>query len=104
MLTKEIDDTFKNVQTECFSANHLIKEFDDYQECYPEEIWRLDIQRKYIRTFTGESIDNSKPKLDVQYLRDMMQGRKKYQRRQWVRDQGVYFGTKHQLTNIVVDK
>ena len=104
MLTKEIDDTFKNVQTECFSANHLIKEFDDYQECYPEEIWRLDIQRKYIRTFTGESIDNSKPKLDVQYLRDMMQGRKKYQRRQWVRDQEVYFGTKHQLTNIVGDK
>ena len=104
MLTKEIDDTFKNVQTECFSANHLIKEFDGYQECYPEEIWRLDIQRKYIRTFTGESIDNSKPKLDVQYLRDMMQGRKKYQRRQWVRDQEVYFGTKHQLTNIVGDK
>ena len=97
----EISDTFKNVKKECFSANHLIKEFDAFQECYPEEIWRLDVQRKYIRTFTGESIDNSKPKHDVQYLRDMMQGRKKYQRRQWVRDQEIYFGTKHELSTVI---
>ena len=84
MLPSEITSTFTSVAAECFSATHLINQFDAYQECYPEEIWRLDIQRKYIRTFTGESIDNSKPKHDVQYLRDMMQGRKKYQRRQWV--------------------
>lgn len=101
LLSPEISDTFKNVQKECFSANHLIKEFDAFQECYPEEIWRLDVQRKYIRTFTGESIDNSKPKHDVQYLRDMMQGRKKYQRRQWVRDQEIYFGTKHELSTVI---
>lgn len=103
LLPREIDEIFKSANAECFSANNLIKQFDDYQECYPEEIWRLDIQRKYIRTFTNESIDNSKPKHDVQYLRDMMQGRKKYQRRQWIRDQEVYFGTKHQMTTIVGD-
>jgi len=45
---------------ECFSdAQDLINQFDKFQECYPEEIWRLDIQRKYIRTFTGKSYDNS---------------------------------------------
>lgn len=103
LLPGEITSTFQSVTAECFSAQNLIKEFDDYQECYPEEIWRLDIQRKYIRTFTGESIDNSKPKHDVQYLRDMMQGRKKYQRRQWVRDQEIYFGTKNLMNSVVGD-
>ena len=103
MLPSEITSTFTSVAAECFSATHLINQFDAYQECYPEEIWRLDIQRKYIRTFTGESIDNSKPKHDVQYLRDMMQGRKKYQRRQWVRDQEIYFGTKNLMNTVVGD-
>ena len=103
LLPGEITTTFQTVAAECFSADNLINQFDDYQECYPEEIWRLDIQRKYIRTFTGESIDNSKPKHDVQYLRDMMQGRKKYQRRQWVRDQEIYFGTKNLMNTVVGD-
>ena len=98
LLGSEIASTFNTVAAECFSATNLINQFDSFQECYPEEIWRLDIQRKYIRTFSGESIDNSKPKRDVQYLRDMMQGRKKYQRRQWVRDQEVYFNTKYLRT------
>ena len=104
LLATEITNTFANVvDAECFSATNLISQFDQYQECYPEEIWRLDVQRKYIRTFTGESIDNSKPKHDIQYLRDMMQGRKKYQRRQWVRDQEIYFGTKNLMNTVVGD-
>jgi len=103
LLPGEITTTFQTVTAECFSAEHLIKQFDEYQECYPEEIWRLDVQRKYIRTFTGESIDNSKPKKDPNYLRDMMQGRKKYQRRQWVRDQEIYFGTKNLMNTVVGD-
>jgi len=103
LLPNEIKTTFQTVASECFSATDLIKQFDSYQECFPEEIWRLDIQRKYIRTFTGESIDNSKPKRDVQYLRDMMQGRKKYQRRQWIRDQELYFGTMNIMDTIVGD-
>lgn len=103
LLSSEITSTFTSAVAECFSANNLIQQFDEYQECYPEEIWRLDIQRKYIRTFTGESIDNSKPKHDVQYLRDMMQGRKKYQRRQWMRDQEMYFGTKNLMDTVVGD-
>ena len=103
LLPGEIKSTFTSVSSECFSATNLINQFDEFQECYPEEIWRLDIQRKYIRTFTGESIDNSKPKQDTQYLRDMMQGRKKYQRRQWVRNQEIYFGTKNLMNTVVGD-
>jgi hypothetical protein len=103
LLAGEIKTTFQNVAAECFSDTHLINQFDVYQECFPEEIWRLDIQRKYMRTFTGDSIDNSKPKHDVQYLRDMMQGRKKYQRRQWIRDQVMYFGTMNLMNTVVGD-
>lgn len=103
LLPAEITSIFNTVESECFSANHLINQFDTFQECYPEELWRLDITRKYIRTFTGESVDNSIPKHDVQYLRDMMQGRKKYQRRQWVRDQESYFGTMNLMNHVVGD-
>ena len=105
LFPDEIDTMFNTkVSSDCFSASSLINQFDNFQECFPEEIWRLDIQRKYIRTFLGTSIDNSKPKLDTQYLRDMMQGRKKYQRRQWVRDQEAYFGTKHMMSTVVGDQ
>jgi len=103
LLPTEITNTFNTVQAECFSATNLINQFDTFQACYPEEVWRLDVERKYIRTFTGNSVDNSKPKQDSQYLRDMMQGRKKYQRRQWVRDQEMYFGTKYLMNTVVGD-
>ena len=103
LLSSEIRNIYNSVSSECFSATNLINQFDAFQECFPEEIWRLDIQRKYIRTFTGESVDNSKPKHDVQYLRDMMQGRKKYQRRQWVRSQEIYFGTMNLMNTVVGD-
>ena len=105
LFPDEIDTMFNSkVSSDCFQASSLINQFDSFQECFPEEIWRLDIQRKYIRTFLGTSIDNSKPKLDTQYLRDMMQGRKRYQRRQWVRDQEAYFGTKHMMSAVVGDQ
>lgn len=94
LCASSIRSVYNAVSTKCWSAEDLISEFDAWQEMYPEEIWRLDIQRKYIRTFTGDIIDNSIAKKDISYLRDMMQGRKKYQRRQWVRDQQVYFATK----------
>ena len=103
LLASEIKTTFQTVASECFSASDLIKQFDNYQECFPEEIWRLDIERKYIRIFNGESVDNSKPKYDDKYLRDMMQGRKKYQRRQWIRDQELYFGTMNIIDTVVGD-
>lgn len=103
LLPGEITSTFNSVEAECFSASNLINEFDAFQECYPEELWRLDVTRKYIRTFTGLSVDNSKPKHDTSYLGSMMQGRKKYQRRQWERDQEMYFGTMNLMNNVVGD-
>ena len=99
----EISALMRQEDDNCFAtAQHLINQFDEFQNCFPEEIWRLDIERKYIRTFTGLSIDGSLTanKQNIRFLRAMMQGRKKYQRRQWVRNQAVYFGSKYGLSNV----
>lgn len=100
----EIADVMNEAQA-CFNSEDLIQEFDQFQNCFPEEIWRLDIERKYIRTFTGASVDNSiqTGKQNPRFLTSMMQGRKKYQRRQWIRNQGLYFNSKYRLKDIVVD-
>ena len=100
---EEISALMRQEDDNCFStAQHLITQFDEFQNCFPEEIWRLDIERKYIRTFTGKSVDNSitDNKQNIRFLRAMMQGRKKYQRRQWVRNQAIYFGSKYGLNNV----
>ena len=90
----------------CFNADDLINEFDAFQNCFPEEIWRLDIERKYIRTFTGEEMDKSVTigKQNPRFLTSMMQGRKKYQRRQWIRNQSVYFNSKYRLPDIIANE
>lgn len=94
LKSADITKVYNGVSSKCWSAEDLITEFDEWQSSYPEEVWRLDIERKYIRTFTGNIVDNSIAKKDISYLRDMMQGRKKYQRRQWTRDQEIYFATR----------
>lgn len=100
LCATSIKTIYNSVSSKCWDAENLISEFDAWQDMYPEEVWRLDIRRKYLRTFTGEIVDNSIPKKDISYLRDMMQGRKKYQRRQWVRDQEVYFATKELSSSV----
>ena len=79
-----------------WSANGLIKQWDDAQNQFPEEIWRLDIERKYLRTYLGKSVDNSKPgEANPRFLTEMMNGRKKYQRRMFERNQELYMATKY---------
>lgn len=78
----------------CWKASSLIAEFDTWQEQFPEELWRLDIERKYLRSYyTGNPVSNTPPTKD--FLQNMMNGRKRYQRRQFERNQEVYIGTKY---------
>ena len=79
----------------CWSASSLIQEFDAWQEMFPEELWRLDIERKYIRTYEAGTI---------RFLNSMANGRKKYQRRQFERDMEAYIGTKYIGTNVTADQ
>lgn len=91
--------------TSCWSANNLINEFDRWQTQFPEELWRLDIERKYIRPYKTGSWDptNQVYKIDKTFLEGMANGRKRYQRRQFERDQEIYVATKYLQSAIFSD-
>lgn len=79
-----------------WSADGLISQWDNAQNQFPEEIWRLDIQRKYLRTYQGISIDNSiAGTANPRFLVEMLNGRKRYQRRMFERNQELYMATKY---------
>lgn len=74
-------------------AESFINECDAWQEEFPEELWRVDIERKYIRTYNSSFIDGAG---DSQFLVNMANGRMKYHRRQWERSQEKYMASKYQ--------
>ncbi len=70
----------------CWSASSLINQFDELQNEWCEELWRLDYVRKYRRPYEDGN---------TRFLEQMMNGKKKYQRRQFERDQEIYMATKY---------
>lgn len=91
---------YESASSNIFSSEHLINEFDTWQSQFPEELWRLDYERKYKRTYVnghGEKWDNALSNAngaDPRFLSDMMNGKKKYQRRQFERNQDFYMSSK----------
>ena len=90
---------YESAMSALFDSEHLIKEFDDWQSQFPEELWRLDYERKYKRPYvngSGSNWDNAIAwaDKDTRYLTDMMNGKKKYQRRQFERNQDFYMSSK----------
>ena len=99
-LYKRIDNESPN----CWDSESLITQFDTWQEQFPEELWRLDIQRKYYRVYLAQSIDNSIIPIDKEtgkivkdstYLTSKLNGRKRYHRRQFERSQATYIASKY---------
>lgn len=91
----------------CWTATGFISEFDNWQAQWPEALWSKDMERKYIRPYFGTSYDNSTTafsngsvKRDSMYITSMLNGRKKYQRRQWINDQWIYMGTKYLAASV----
>lgn len=95
---KELYKTLESKNT--WHAESLISQFDEWQNQFPEELWRVDIERKYIRTYNSSFINGSG---DPQYLENMAHGKKKYQRRQYERDQELYMASKYQTTVAFAD-
>ncbi|WP_147354412.1 DUF6273 domain-containing protein [Clostridium sp. AF22-10] len=79
----------------CWSATSLINQFDEKQNEWCEELWRLDYERKYERTYREGN---------TRFLEQMMNGKKKYQRRQFERDQEIYMATKFLGTTATSDQ
>ena len=96
-------DTLENKDATVFSSTSLINEFDAWQSEFPEELWRQQYERIYKRTYVGgygsewDNVVNPaqiKKAADPQFLTEMMNGKKKYQRRQFERNQDVYMSSK----------
>ena len=74
-----------------WSSTGLINQFNEWQSQFPEELWRTDIERKYIRTYTGSFINGeAKP----EFLKERANGRKKTQRAQFEKNQEKYMSSK----------
>lgn len=69
----------------CWSSSSLIKQYDDAQNEWCEELWRVDFERKRLRTYLAGN---------KRYLESMFNGKEKYHRRQWESDQEIYMATK----------
>ena len=95
LMQTQLRALYQSIDANCWSAEHLINEFDAWQEQFPEELWRLHYERLYIRTYQAGT---------TRFLSEMMNGRKKYQRRQWERDQHAYMGTKFVHTDVKSDQ
>lgn len=97
LFASELEALFVECESNnAWSSTSLINQWDEQQQEFPEEIWRLDVQRKYIRTYQGASIDNSiAGTANQRFLVEMLNGRKKYQRRMFERNQELYFATKY---------
>lgn len=69
-----------------WSADRILKKFEDYQGVKPERLWVADMRRKYFRTYEENGTTSYLP---------MMHGDKKHQRRQFERYQEKYIASKY---------
>lgn len=81
----------KNNNKNAWTSSSLIEQFDNWQNQFPERFWKLDAAKKYLHSY--KKIDGD---IDTtEFLREMACGRKKYQRRQFERNQYNYMGIKY---------
>ena len=94
LFHNELKTMYQTLESQnAWHAESFINSADEWQSEFPEELWRVDIQRKYIRTY-NESFINGEG--DAQFLTNMANGKMKYHRRQWERSQEKYMASKYQ--------
>lgn len=103
LFAKELKKMYQDLDTVggAWDAESLITQFDNWQNEFPEELWREDIERKYIRTYTSSHV-NGGPWTDA--LKKMAHGRKKYHRRNFERNQAQYMASKYQSRLAAMDE
>ena len=92
LFDAELSELYTELEsTGCWSSTSLINQWNDWQMQFPEELWRLDILRKYIRTYTTSYING---KAYPEFLTERANGRKKTQRSQFEKNQEKYMSSK----------
>lgn len=100
LFDEELSALYNVLPADCWSATSLINQFNDWQMQFPEELWRLDIQRKYIRTYTESYINGP---AYPEFLTERANGRKKTQRAQFEKNQEKYMASKFSSTAAAAD-
>ena len=100
LFDAELSALYNVLPADCWSASSLINQFNNWQMQFPEELWRLDIERKYIRTYTGSYING---KAYPEFLTERANGRKKTQRAQFEKNQEKYMASKFGSTVAAAD-
>ena len=94
LFSAELKEMYNTLESKnAWHAESFINKADAWQSEFPEELWRVDIERKYIRTYNSSFING---KGDAQFLTNMSNGKMKYHRRQWERSQEKYMASKYQ--------
>ena len=94
ILSTELKTLYNILESKnAWHAESFLNKCDAWQDEFPEELWRLNIERLYIRTY-NESFINGEG--DAQFLVNMANGKMKYHRRQWERSQEKYMASKYQ--------
>lgn len=94
LFTGELKTMYNTLESRsAWNAESFINEADEWQSQFPEELWRIDCTRKYLRTYNSSFING---KGDAQFLTNMANGKMKYHRRQWERSQEKYMASKYQ--------
>lgn len=94
LFPNELKSMYQTLESKnAWHAESFINQADKWQSEFPEELWRIDIKRKYLRTYTESFING---KADSQFLVNMANGKMKYHRRQWERSQEKYMASKYQ--------
>lgn len=94
LFSSELKAMYNTLESKnAWHAESFINKADEWQSQFPEELWRIDIERKYLRTYNSSFING---KGDAQFLTNMSNGKMKYHRRQWERSQEKYMASKYQ--------
>ena len=94
LFADELKEMYNTLESKnAWHAESFLNEIEIWQKQFPEELWRLDCQRKYIRTVNESFINGAG---DLQYIKNMAQGRMLYPVKQWERSQEAYMASKYQ--------
>lgn len=94
LFTEELKTLYNTLESKnAWHAESFLNEIEEWQNQFPEELWRLDCERKYIRSYSESFINGAG---DPQYLKNMAQGKMKYAVKQWERGQEAYMASKYQ--------